>query len=267
MKKIFTLAIILFLFGACDLWEEYEINFINIESDEKITFEIQLKDSNEIISYKKFINDALAESTFFLNDTLSTQRITYDADGKIIFKRQYNFGSDTLAVETIDSVYKNDSIIVAKTEYKYNRQFLSRVYKYAYGVNVEYEDDVVYNFKYAGNNKVERGVSANNKACTDVLEYTELPNKIEINNFVESGHFSNQLLGQKNKNLVGLVKWESTCYKKENQTKPQTRFTYELDNNGFVIKQIEQYTPSYNTALDNNIERNIYTTYYTYIFN
>jgi len=260
MKKVSLFYILFFLFASCDLWEDYKVNFIDIVDTEVVKYDIGLKDSATITDYKKYINEKLIETVVFYSDTIKTERITFDVNNNIIFRRTYKFDLNTFASETVDTAFFKDSMCVTITEYDYNNGFISREYSETKGINCNYSNTITYKYTYGKNNIVKRDITKGNSRCVDELIYTDVISRIDIIDF------TNNLLGKRSENLVEEIFWESSCYKQENIAKPLSIFIYELNEDGYVTKRTEKLSPYYDTTLDNNIERLVSTVFFEYHF-
>jgi len=259
MKKIALYLIIIITFTKCDLWDVYDVNFVDVESSEIIKYEINITNNNFITDYKRFINDKFIDSTVFYVDTVKVERITYNADGEIAIKKIFYLGEDALASTSIDSNYYSDSTYVILCEYSYGNKFLSRKHITSNTTNGVTELDIIYRYVYGDSNIVKRDVTIGTKKCTDEFTNSDYPYLIDIEDF------SNGFIGLDNNNLVSEIFWQSSCNRDENVAVSATKFTYEFNDNGYVIKKTERFTPEYNTSLESNVVR--YSTSIIYEYN
>ncbi|NOX84422.1 MAG: hypothetical protein GXO86_00420 [Chlorobi bacterium] len=248
---ILSLGLILLL-ASCH--KNGEPKFINEKADE-IKYVINLS-ADKITSYSKYVDNKLTEtSTFFDHDTVAGW-ITKNPQNKITFKSTFMMGNNSLADSSIDTGFIQNGLYVALTHYKYKNDFMvySTTYWEQSGDNPE-----------AGESQFSKTIENENvvsmqdiHGCIDYFNYNNDINKIDIQDF------SNGITGKKNKNLVKHVSWENGCPCGPSCSFAYSDYQYKLDNNGYVTKMTETYTPCYSEPASDKITRTIRTTIYEY---
>ena len=258
MKNNFLFLISIVLIISCD--KEEEPSFINIPSDEIIRYQITVE-NNQIAEYVKYVNDIQLESTVFQDFDSVVYMIRTNASNEIIYKKTYHIANSDLASSAIDSSFSEYGLYVANLEYEYNNGFLINT-------NIDWKREgenadsgQVYIGKTIENeNIVEINESFPDwpSGCTDYLKYNNLINKLDIRNL------TNGITGKISKNLVQHATWNSGCPCGPSSSVAYSDFNYELDENGYVVKMSEIYTPCYHLSTAEEVTRTIKTTIYEY---
>jgi len=291
MKIYFiTLFSILGIIG-CNIFEE-EILFTDIEDPDVIKYQIIIPDSLNILEYSKYKNGELIETNRFVYDSIVTEKWTYDKNNKLVAKRIYNFPieyyekkidstilEDTIVVDTftinkfsftkrrnadhtIDSLFYGDSIIIISSEYSYSNDQLVEANRTEYTMNGTYRNETYSKYYYNSDKNIFKENYKNNDViCSNEIQYTDDVNIIDLDNF------ENELLGKYNANLPFTILWERYCNTEEHEVKPSSRYIYEFDANGFVLKRTEEYTPAYMEYVGAEVNRLIKHVEYEYSFN
>jgi len=256
------LLVILILFSSCNKNEKQ--TFINQYKNEITKYALDISSSDLIInSYKKYINDELVSTTIYEIADTSVIRLTIDAGNQLTHKRIYITGNSNLAVKCIDSIYNGQTLITADLHLSYDNEYLVSIYKnwIQIGENPASGESLETRIIEKENIlSVNKSAPGNPSGCTSHFNYTGLINKIDIQDF------SNRWLGKINKNLVKHVSWNNGCPCGPSMTVAYSNFEYETDENGFVTKMTETYTPCYHMTFTEEVFRTVTTTKYEYIF-
>lgn len=76
--------------------------------------------------------------------------------------------------------------------------------------------------------------------------------------------FSNGITGKISKNLIEHASWNSGCPCGPSCSVSCSDFEYQIDNEGYITKMIEIYTPSYHSSSSEEVVKEIRTTIYEY---
>jgi len=234
--------------------------FINDASDGILKYQINLID-NKILEYSKFVNDELIETTSFNDLGSIVEMITTNASNLITKKITYSIGDNHLANSAIDSSFSNYGLSVAKLDYEYQNTFLltTIIDWKRFGEFADSGQMTITNI-IEGDNIISSKESFPSwpSGCTDFFRYNSEKNKIDIKNF------TSEILGKPSKNLISHTTWNNGCPCGPSSSEAYSDFRYELDNNGFVTKRIETYTPCYSYSFAEEVTRKIKTTIYEY---
>lgn len=235
-------------------------NFINQTSDETVKYVINLS-SLKIIDYSKYINNELIETTSFQNTDSTIVRLTRNSENEITYKSIFLLGNNALAISCIDSSFSEYGLYTAQLDYEYDNDFLieTTIDWKRFGDNAD--SGQVYITRILEN----ENISSSNFAfgnwtsgCTDYFSYNSTFNKIDVKDF------SNGITGKISKNLIEQASWNNGCPCGPSRSIAYSDFKYEIDENGYLTKKVETYTPCYHLSFSNEVTRTISTTFYEY---
>lgn len=257
MKYLNILILLFLILTFCN--KDDEPKFINQNSDEIVKYVINLS-GMKIINYTKYINDELIESTSFQESDTTIIRLTTNAENEIIYKRIFRVGNNTLAQSCIDSSFSEFGLYAAKLYYKYENDFLieTTIDWIQFG---DYSDS---GRVYITRNYINENLTSLSETspdwpliCSDLFDYYSIINKIDVKDF------SNGITGRISKNLIKHVSWNSGCPCGPSSSTSHSDFKYETDEDGYITKMTETYTPCYHTSAE-EVTRTIRTTIYEY---
>ncbi len=252
MKNILIPLLIILVFAGCK--KDDESMFIDEPADEVTRYVIHLS-GTKITEYKTYINDTLKKVINFYFSDSTAEVITKDENGKMVAKTVYQLNEDGLAVSSVDSIFSENGFTTFNTEFKYSEGFMiERTIYY------ENELPVIIRTTIENENIIEVEVRVNNHSCFDYYGFTEMINKIDL-------YFSNGITGKWSKNLADHVSWNNNCPCGPSMTTSKSEYRYELDADGYVVKEVEIFTRCYHLPASGKIKRTIYTTFYEYIKN
>ncbi|PLX13235.1 MAG: hypothetical protein C0598_04140 [Marinilabiliales bacterium] len=214
-----------------------------------VNYDIVLN-GNRITEYTvKVDNNEEEKVTYVFTDSL-VYKTTRNTQDSIIFKHTYYIGSDSLAYKSIDSGYRENDGYYVNYTYDYENGFLvkttgsgfNRVYDQTIDFtinNTVFEDNII---------SIEQCYSS--ACCTDGVLYNNFNNLLDVDNF------SNGLLGNINKKLIDMII-------AENCNSQQSTFTYEFDDDGYVVNKVETFTRPPGGSYNYYYTR-VTTTKYTY---
>lgn len=234
-----------------------KVKFVNVYSNEVTKYSITLT-NNEISAYSKYINNNLQEAVTINDMDSVVVVVTKNNMNQVTSKETYIIGNDSVAELGIDSIFSNEGIRVEKNTYYFNSGFLFSqtihwVNYYAtadsgnYTLNHEYDldDDNIF-------------MVTNSVGCVNSYGFYSTLNKINLTNF------RNSFLGKYNKNLIKEAHWLQGCPDGPSMTIAFSEYQYDLNNNNYVTKKTETYTPSYHTDMSQTVSRKVTTTLYEY---
>ncbi len=260
MKNNFLFLILIVLIISCN--KEKEPTFINIPSDEVIRYQITVE-NNQIAEYVKYVNDIQLESTVFQNFDSVVYMIRTNVSNEIIYKKTYYIDNTDLASSAIDSSFSENGLYVANLQYEYNNGFLINIIIDWEREGENADSGQIYIVKTIENEnivKINKSFPDWSSGCTDYLKYYNLINKLDIRNL------TNGITGKVSKNLVQHATWNSGCPCGPSSSVAYSDFSYEFDDNGYVVKMTETYTPCYHLINAEEVIRTIKTTIYEYNF-
>ena len=250
---------LLFMISACN---KDEPKFVDKPSDELVKYVINLSGS-KITDYSKYINDELVEVTTFIIDDTVIERISKNANDKIIGKAVYQIGPEDVAVSSVDSSFTEQGIDIYKAEYEYTDGFLVEINANWTIAGNPYEIHVLNTIE---DENVVSSYFEEPLGYTNRYRYNDKINKIDLNfsNGKKDLDFSNGITGKWSKNLVEHVLWQYGLPCGSSSSIPVSDYIYEQDSGGYVTKRIETYTPCYHTIDPGTVTRTISTTIYEY---
>ncbi len=262
IQKIMIFLFLLLGLTSCDLWELYEIKFVDVPNNETYKYELNYKDSI-ITGYKVYINDELFEAAKLYPDSTSCLQVIKDKNNRIKQKRYYYLNVDTLANRTVDTLFIPDSTTIIETRIEFiNKGYISKkivnrflLFNTVDTINTNYR----YFYSKQNINRIEIADSAGK--CSDNIEYSTFKNKLDVDNF------SITYLGKKTTNLISKIEWKASCNDDENIAISTSTFEYKFDDKNKITEKTETYTPEYNKLTDSRVERTVTKTEYVYNFN
>jgi len=230
-------------------------------SDQVVKHVIHLTGS-WITEYLTYINDDFTQSTVFHDNDTIFESITKNPLNEITYKRTFHKGENGYASYCIDTGFYSNYYYIARLDYEYENGFVT---------SIEIDWQRTGTNPDSGSILITRTITDENissskiseagwlAGCTDYYSYNQTLNKVDIRNF------SNGITGKWSKNLVSRITWRAGCPTGPSMTEAYSKYEYELDQNGYVTKMTETYTPSYHTSLSEGVSRTVYTTLYEYM--
>jgi len=258
MEKLMFFALSVFLLSSCT--EKETIRFVDEYAPDVLKYEIKVS-GNRITSYSTYVNDTLAATTDFIFKTAEIEKITKSSAGNIIQRIIYTLGNDGFATSSIDSNFGVTGLAVTNVQYTYNGSRLHSK-EISWIQSGDHPDSSMYAliFETQSGNFVSIETSpVNYQSCTDYYEYNSLINKLDIESF------SNLIEGEINTNLIDHISWHPDCHSAPSTSEPYSDYSYELDENGYVVKKVEVLTPGYHSDAT-EVTRTVKTTLYEYSF-
>jgi len=268
VKKIAHLLVLLLsivLFNNCsekdDAYKKDVPEFFYKYSDQVVKHVIHLTGS-WITEYGTYINDNYVERTVFHDNDATFENITKNPQNEITYKRTFYKGKDGNATYCIDTGFFSGSYHLARLDYEYENDFATSIAIDWQRTGTNPDSGTVLITRTIGDENIrsikisEDGMPA---MCTDYYSYNETLNKVDVRDF------SNGIIGKWSKNLVIRVTWRAGCPTGPSMTEAYSNYEYELDQDGYVTKMTEIYTPSYHTSLSEGVTRTVSTTLYEYM--
>ncbi|BDX37809.1 hypothetical protein CYCD_11640 [Tenuifilaceae bacterium CYCD] len=258
MKHLELYIGLFFILISCN--KDSEPKFITQNSNEIVKYVINISNMR-ITDYSKYINDKLIETTSFENTDTTIVRLTKNSENKITYKRVFIVGNTNLAKLAIDSSYSKDGLYTAHLDYVYENGYLieTTIDWNRFDDNPSsgqfYITRIIENENLKSSNEAYPGWPS---GCTDCFDYNSTINKIDVIDF------SNGITGNISKNLIKHASWHNGCPGGPSSSIACSDFKYELDNNGYIVKKTETYTPPYNMTLSDEVTRTVKTTIYEY---
>ncbi len=253
MKNTFLIIGLLFLISACN---KNEPKFIDKPSDELVKYVVYLS-GLKTTEYSKYINDEFVEVTNYFDYDSVIERITKNAADEETSKTVYYMGPNGVADSSVSYNYITQGYDIYQATYEYTDGFLIEINAVSMtdGNPVE-----VHILRTIEDENVVSLYVKEPSGCTDHYSYNNEINKIDLG-------FYNGIIGKASKNLKVHTFWNSGCPCGPSSAPATSVYKYETDNNGFVIREIETYTPCYHTTDPGTVTRTISTTTYEYHLN
>jgi hypothetical protein len=258
MKKSILILGLITLIIACN--KEDEPKFIDEPSDEVVKYQIYLFD-NQISGYKKYINDEFAEKADYYDSDSVIEMIRTNASGDVIEKVTYRMNDNYLARSATDSVFSDSGLYVAKLEYEYQNDYLIKAVINWKNLGAVVDSGQFTVTKTIDNDNIDNvNTSFPNwlSGCTDYFEYGDQLNKIDIINLTPG------ITGKISQNLREHASWNNGCPCGPSSSIPLSDYEYNLNENGYVTRMTETYTPCYHLISPGEVIRTVKTTIYEY---
>lgn len=231
--RFLPLIIFLFIFSDCskenkvisDVEEKYYKTIITLNNEQKIN-RVDFYESNTLKYYT---------ITNYKNGLVELKQ--YDSIGNLDKKSSYFLDSSGLAFMSVDTLYTNN-VYYGKyvRNYKYDKGY--KVYsKVIYSLFNNNKDTIISEMEYDFNVINGNVVSIYNGHCTETYQYSDIDNKLDLNSFL--GEFN----GKINSKLKNIYK--PGCSYGPSTAPPLSSYVYELNADGYVILQVENYSSSY----------------------
>jgi hypothetical protein len=240
------------------------IKFISEYSDETVKYVINLDQSGmKITGYAKYINDALFAITSFENTDTTMIVLTRDSADRIINKKIFNIKNSELAESCLDSSFNEDGLYIVRSFYEYFDDFLvSSAIEWEQtgdypGSGEALRTQVIENENIKS---IYTAAPGNPGGCTNFFDHNSRINKIDVRNF------SNGITGRISKNLIEHASWNNGCPGGPSSSIAYSDYQYEINQEGYVTKMTEIYTPVYHLSFSEEVTRTISTTIYEYNF-
>ena len=252
MKNIFLILILFILLApACN--KKNEPKFVDKPSDESVKFVVHLS-GLKITEYSKYINNEFVEVTNYFDYDSVIERITKNAADEETSKTVYYMGPNGVADSSVSYNYSTQGSDVYQATYKYTDGFLIEIN----AVWTTDENPVeVHILRTIEDENVVSLYVKEPSGCTDHYSYNNEINIIDLG-------FYNGIIGKASKNLKVHTFWNSGCPCGPSSAPATSVYKYEIDNNGYVIKEIETFTPCYHTTDPGTVTRTVSTTIYEY---
>ena len=257
-NSIIALGLIL-LFASCN--KDDEPRFIDEPSDEVVKYQVYLSD-NQISGYKKYINDEFIERADYYDSDSVSGMIRTDTAGDVIEKATYRMNENDLARSATDSVFSGSGLYVAELEYEYQDDFMIKAvvhWKNSGTVSDSGLFTITKTIEEENISSVNTSFPNWASGCTDYFKYGDQLNKTDIINLTP------RITGKISKNLIVHASWDNGFPCGPSSSIPFSDFHYDLDQNGYVTKMIETYTPCYHLISPGEVIRTVTTTLYEYI--
>ncbi len=201
--------------------------------------------NSQIASYSLYINDSLNWTSTYHDDDSIVELRKENSNHTLIEKTRFRIGIDGLAETSIDTFFSNMTVAyINRQSYQFLNGFLvgSTSHYQQFGTSTD-SGTVFLTYTFVNNNMtlLQRVVTNSGWLCSDGYSYNTQINKLDI------AGFNNGILGNISKNLTNHISWNIGCPNGPSSTGAYSDYTYILNNNGFVTKRIEIYTPSYST--------------------
>ena len=253
-NTLLIFALLILIAPAC--YKKHEPKFIDKPSDKLVKYVIELS-GLKITEYSKYINDEFMELTTFYNYDSVIEQIRKNADNKVILKSVYKLDWFNLPLSSVDSSFGEQGIDVYQSNYLYVDGFW--VEKRMLMKNGETTTDFYFTRLIENENVIQFNI-VEPPGCSYKYSFNDQINKLDLN-------FSNGITGNWNKNLAEHASWNDGCPCGPSSSIAISDYRYELNNDGFVTKRIETYTPCYHLTNPGTVNRTIYTTVYEYHMN
>jgi hypothetical protein len=263
MKKICFIIISAFvLLISCKKIENSNNNMYppyNYEVSPDITnYKITLS-GNRISQYSRFVNGVLQETTSFVFNDSTVDKIINSISPSYTAYTHYTLGNDGYATSSVDSLFMNDTLqSSANSTYEYSNGFLIKATTYY----IHYLPQIDTWFNANTYTIIDDNISQKEITwgCVDEFSYYEYPDHLDVR------YFSNGITGKSSKNLVSHAEWLLYCPCGPGSMNGYSDFKYFFDGNNRISKMIETMVPCHPNSGSEELEtRYIYTTTYEYL--
>lgn len=248
------LILLIYFFASCKKTDDYIIPLVFNKVEMTLNTDLQIQKvkfyQSDTFLYEKI-------NTFLPNTVISVEK---DNNGNIIKTSTYYLNNFALADSCVDSVFSGNAqmtILLIKYLYDSDGYISTANCHYRNMVNDSVVSTYTYDLSYNIKNGNIASVSYSNGLVCHI-EYNELPNKIDILSYIGS------CCGKIDKNLLITTNC-SGGISEPHTSKPHHTYYYTLNSDGFVVKKIDFYTPSYD-AYDENPHPIKYITQFIYNF-
>lgn len=170
-------------------------------------------------------------------------------------------GENSLATSCIDTGFRTDALYIGISAFEYENGYLIKETISWKVLGEDSDSGRVYNTRTFENGNM----STLNKAypdwmsgCNDLYNYTNEPNKIDVIDF------SNGITGKISINLVKHISLRSGCPCGPSSSLACSDYDYKINNDGYISRRLETYTPCYHLSFSEVVTRMMRTTIYEY---
>lgn len=230
-------------------------------SDQVVKYVVHLTGS-WITEYSMYINNELAKRTIFQDNDTTFESIRKNPLDEIAYKRTYYKGKSGYTTYCIDTGFLSGSYYLARLDYEYENDFVTTIAIDWERTGASPDSGTILITRTIEDENISSSTSPNEDwpaGCTNYYSYNETLNRVDVRDF------SNGITGRWSKNLVSRITWRAGCPAGPSMTEAYSTYVYELNQDGYVIKMTETYTPGFNTQKPEGVTRTIYTTLFEYM--
>ncbi|MEI6852885.1 MAG: hypothetical protein WCL06_08585 [Bacteroidota bacterium] len=230
------LGSIIILFGCKKTWPK--VDFVPSEIVVKYKITLAHDTIKEIATYHNA--ELYSTKQYFFYD--SVDEIIYkNGNGITTRKTILQIGSNGYAQSSVDSSFNDNGNFsgISASTFEYQDGFLT---KYIIDTG-----RIICTYALANENFESSNVAYINwpSGCTDYYSYSSSLTTIDVVNF------KNKIFGKPSRNLREHAGWQNGCPCGPSSNPASSDFTYEFNDNGWVTKIQEYYTPCYHSDTKN----------------